>query len=78
VALQLTVACATPGAAATLVGASGTVCGITAFEAAESAPGPATFLAATLKVYVVPLIRPPSVTWVTTATVVVLSATPPT
>jgi hypothetical protein len=39
-----------PGAAAALVGALGTVAGTTAFEAAEATPVPAAFVAFTVHV----------------------------
>ena len=53
-----------PGAPTTAVGASGTVGpadGVTAAEAAESGPVPAAFVAATVKVYAVPFVRPVTV-----------------
>ena len=53
-----------PGAPATAVGASGTVGpadGVTAAEAVESGPVPAAFVAATVKVYAVPFVRPVTV-----------------
>ena len=55
-AVQRTVACWLPALAVTPVGAAGAVggFGVTAFEAAESAPVPLPFAAATLNVYVVP------------------------
>ena len=62
-AVQLTVACSPPALALTPVGAPGgfgTV-GVTAFEGTDSWPAPAPLIAATLKVYVVPPVRPVTV-----------------
>ena len=73
--VKLTLACVFPGVAVTAVGAPGTVLGVTLFEGVEGALGPAAFVATTVKVYAVPLVRP-----VTTCEVVVLPAllsTPP-
>ena len=47
--------------ALTLVGAPGTVLGVTAFDAALAAPVPMAFVAVTVKVYAVPLVRPVTV-----------------
>jgi len=44
--------------AETLVGAPGTVAGITAAEAVESADVPEAFVAVTLNVYQTPFVRP--------------------
>jgi hypothetical protein len=44
--------------ATTLVGAPGTVAGIAAAEAADAEDVPEGFVAVTLKVYEVPLVRP--------------------
>jgi len=41
-----------------MIGASGTVRGVTLFEGADAAPVPATFVAATVKVYAVPFASP--------------------
>ena len=49
-AAKVTVACALPGVAATVVGAPGTVTGVTPVEAAEAAPVPAVLRAVTVKV----------------------------
>ena len=65
-AVQLTVACASPAVAMTLVGAPGTVAGVTAADGADAGPVPTTLAAVTVKVYAVPLVSP-----VTVAVVVV-------
>ena len=62
-AVHLTVAAVLRPVAVTLVGAPGVVAGVTAFDAADCGPVPTAFVAATLKVYVVPLVRP-VITWV--------------
>ena len=49
-AVQLTVACAFPAVALTLVGAPGTVIGVIGAEAADVAPVPMPLLATTVKV----------------------------
>ena len=49
-ALQLTVACVLPAAAVTLVGAPGTVAGVTALDALDDAPVPTVLLATTVNV----------------------------
>ena len=49
-AVHDTVACPLPATADTPVGAPGTVAGVTATEAADAAPVPATFFAVTVKV----------------------------
>ena len=74
-AVNATVACVLPAVAVTAVGAPGTVMGVTLFEGAEGALEPAAFVATTVKVYAVPLVRP-----VTMCEVLVLPAllsTPP-
>ena len=48
--VKVTVACALPRAALALVGAPGTVAGVTEFEADEAAPVPTAFVAVTVKV----------------------------
>lgn len=53
-----TVAVVLPGDAATLVGAPGTVAGTTGLDGSESGPTPEEVIAATLNVYVVPLVSP--------------------
>ena len=60
-AVKLTVACALPPVAVPIVGAPGTVAGVTLFEAAEAAPVPALFVAVTVNVYAVPFDRPVTV-----------------
>jgi len=44
--------------ALTLVGALGTVAGVTEFDAVDDALAPTAFVAVTVKVYVVPLVNP--------------------
>jgi hypothetical protein len=56
--VKLTVAIALPADAAAPVGGSGTVPGVTAVEAADGFPVPHKFVAVTVKVYAVPLVRP--------------------
>ena len=41
-----------------MVGASGVVAGVTLFEADEADPVPTAFVAVTVNVYAVPLVRP--------------------
>jgi hypothetical protein len=60
-AVKATDACPLPGVAVPMVGASGTVAGITLFDATDAAPTPALFVAVTLKLYVVPLVSPVTV-----------------
>jgi hypothetical protein len=48
--VKLTVACVLPRVAVPIVGAPGTVAGVTLFEAAEGAPVPTAFVAVTVKV----------------------------
>jgi hypothetical protein len=58
-----------------MVGAPGTVAGVTLFDGADGALGPIALVATTVKVYAVPLVRP-----VMVCVVLVLSAllsTPP-
>jgi hypothetical protein len=57
-AVKLTVACALPGDAMPIVGAPGTVAGVTPFDAADAGPVPIAFVAVTVNVYVVPFARP--------------------
>ena len=52
------VACPLPAVALTLVGAPGTPIGVTEFDAVDDALVPAAFVAVTLNVYVVPLLKP--------------------
>lgn len=53
------------------VGASGTVAGVTEFEAFEEDPVPAAFVAVTVNVYAVPLVRPMTMAVVVAVAVVV-------
>ena len=48
--VNVTVACPFPGVAVPMVGAPGTVAGVTLLEAAEAAPVPALLVAVTVKV----------------------------
>ena len=50
-----------PGVPTTPVGTPATVRGVTLLDALEYAPVPAALIAATLKVYAVPLVRPVTV-----------------
>ena len=70
-AAQLTIACALPAIAVTLVDAPGTVAGVTTLDALEDAPAPTALIPTTVKVYAVPLVsvvkvpvgvEPPTVT----------------
>ena len=72
-ALQVTVALTFPAVALTLVGASGRVIGVTALDAADAAEVPAAFVAVTVNVYAVPLVKPLTVTLVP----VLLAVAPP-
>ncbi len=47
-----------PAVAVPMVGAPGTVAGVTELDAAEAAPVPTPLVAVTVKVYAVPLVRP--------------------
>jgi hypothetical protein len=49
-AVKVTVACALPAVAVPMVGAPGTVAGVTLFEAAEAALVPTALVAVTVKV----------------------------
>ena len=60
-AVQDTTACPLPGAAVTSVGAPGVVLGVTAVLGLDAALVPAMFVAVTVKVYAVPLVRPVTV-----------------
>jgi hypothetical protein len=53
-----TSACPFPGVADTDVGASGTVAGVAEEEAEDATESPTLFVATTVKVYGVPLVRP--------------------
>lgn len=52
------VACVLVAVAVTFVGELGTLAGVTEFDAVEAALVPTTFIAVTVKVYAVPLLRP--------------------
>jgi hypothetical protein len=60
-AVKATDACALPGVATGEVGAPGTVAGVTALEVSEGAPVPTAFVAVTVNLYEVPLVRPVTV-----------------
>ena len=60
-AAQETLTCALPETPETPVGAPGTAAGITAAEATEATLLPTEFVAMTMKVYEVPLVRPVTV-----------------
>ena len=60
-AVQFTVAEPFPAVADTPVGGPGTPDGVTAFEGADTAPGPLALLATTVNVYEVPFVNPPTV-----------------
>jgi hypothetical protein len=60
-AVHDTTACAFPGAAATAVGAPGTVLGVTAALGKEASELPAALAAVSVNVYAVPLVRPVTV-----------------
>src|SRR5674536_279389 len=57
-AVHVTVAEALPAVTGPIVGAAGTVTGVTAAERAEAGPIPPALVAATENVYAVPLVRP--------------------
>jgi hypothetical protein len=57
-AVKLTVAVPFPTVAVPIVGAPGTVAGVTLLEAADAAPVPTPLVAVTVKVYGVPLVNP--------------------
>ena len=56
-AVKVTVACALPAVAVPIVGAVGTVAGVTLFDAADGALLPIALVAMTVNVYAVPLAR---------------------
>jgi hypothetical protein len=60
-AAKVTVAWALPKVATALVGAPGTVAGVTDALGAEALPGPTPFVATTVNVYAVPLVSPTTV-----------------
>jgi hypothetical protein len=72
-AAQEIVACPLAAVADTLVGAPGTVNGVTALEAAEVGPLPAALAAVTVNVYDVPAVRPVTVAVVAGAATVTLA-----
>jgi len=53
--VKATLACALPAVAVPMVGAPGTVAGVTLLEAADTSPAPAMLCAATVQVTGVPL-----------------------
>lgn len=57
-ALKVTVAWPLPRVAVPMVGASGTVAGVTEFVVADGVLVPTAFVAVTVNVYEVPLVRP--------------------
>ena len=57
-AVKLTVACALPAVAVPMVGAVGTVAGVTLFDAADGALLPIALVAITVQVTGVPLVKP--------------------
>jgi hypothetical protein len=60
-AVNDTLACASPFVAVPIVGAPGTVDGVTELEAELARPVPLALVAVTVKVYAVPLVRPVTV-----------------
>ena len=61
-AVKLTVAWASPATAVTLVGAPGTVAGVTGgLEASDAVEFPSALVATTVKVYGVPFVKPVTV-----------------
>ena len=60
-ALKLIVACVLVAVAVTLVGAPGTVAGVTEFDAVDVALVPTPFVALTVNVYAVPFASPVTV-----------------
>ena len=61
-AFQLTVACVSPAVAETLVGAPGTVAGVTVLEGVDTPLSPTLFVATTVNVYAAPFVNPVKVT----------------
>ena len=55
-----TLGCALPEAAVGWAGADGTVLGTTAVDGAVAAPSPFAFVAVTVHVYDLPLVKPPT------------------
>jgi hypothetical protein len=66
-----------PSKSAGTMSGGGPAVGVTAFEGADSGPSPTAFLALTVNVYVVPLVRPVITVWVTFPTSVGVCATAP-
>ena len=60
-ALKVTYICDVPAIAVTPVGVPGTPAGVTLLEAVDSAPEPTALVALTVKVYGMPLVKPPIV-----------------
>ena len=60
-AVQVTAADDGPAVAATPVGASGALVGVTGADGSEAAPVPSALVAVTVNVYAVPLVRPSTV-----------------
>ena len=60
-AVKATVACALPPVAVPIVGAPGTVAGVTLLEAPDGEPVPTALVAVTVNVYAVLLVRPVTV-----------------
>ena len=60
-AVKLTVTCALPDIAAPIIGAPGTVAGVTLFDADDARLLPTAFVAFTLHVTATPLVRPTTV-----------------
>jgi hypothetical protein len=60
-ATHVTVADPLPATAAGAAGAPGTAAGVTAFDAGEASPLPTALVAATVKVYAVPSVKPTTV-----------------
>ena len=59
-AVNVTVICALPDVTPGAAGAAGTVLGVVAAEAGDAAPAPFAFVAATVHVYDLPFVRPPT------------------
>jgi hypothetical protein len=64
---QEIVACSSPATAVTLVGAPGSVAGVTGLVASEAGPAPRALIATTVNVYATPLLRPLTVVVVVSA-----------
>jgi hypothetical protein len=60
-AVNVTDACALPAVAVPIVGAPGTVAGVTLLEDADAGPVPTELVAVTVNVYAVPLVKPATV-----------------